>query len=32
MALHAEMLEEKMVGRAPPELIARYQDLKAEFA
>jgi len=32
MKLHAEMLEEKMVGRAPPELLARYQELKAEFA
>jgi phosphoenolpyruvate carboxykinase (GTP) len=32
MALHAEMLEEKMVGRAPKELLDRYQALKAEFA
>ena len=26
-----EMLEEKMVGRAPPELLAKYQELKAAF-
>jgi phosphoenolpyruvate carboxykinase (GTP) len=32
MKLHAEMLEEKMVGKVPPELLERYQALKAEFA
>jgi len=32
MALHAEMLEQKMVGRVPQELLARYQELKAAFA
>jgi GTP-dependent phosphoenolpyruvate carboxykinase len=31
MKLHAEMLEEKMVGKVPPELLERYQALKAEF-
>ena len=32
MKLHAEMLEEKMTGRVPPELLQRYQALKGEFA
>ena len=32
MKLHAEMLEERMAGRVPEELIKRYQSLKAEFA
>ena len=32
MKLHAEMLEQKMAGRVPAELLARYQALKKEFA
>jgi phosphoenolpyruvate carboxykinase (GTP) len=32
MKLHAEMLEEKMVGKVQPELLERYRALKAEFA
>jgi phosphoenolpyruvate carboxykinase (GTP) len=32
MKLHAEMLEEKMTGNVPPELLQRYQKLKSEFA
>jgi len=31
MKLHAEMLEQKMAGRVPAELLARYQALKKEF-
>jgi phosphoenolpyruvate carboxykinase (GTP) len=33
MQLHAEMVEEKLAAdRVPPELMKRYQELKAEFA
>jgi phosphoenolpyruvate carboxykinase (GTP) len=32
MKLHAELLEERLGGRVPPELIERYQALKGELA
>ena len=32
MKLHAEMVEGKLAERAPPEMLKRYEELKASFA
>ena len=32
MKLHAEMVEGKLADRAPPEMLKRYEELKAAFA
>ena len=32
MQLHGEMVEGKLAEKAPPELLERYEELKAAFA